>query len=135
MAALAVIEAFEGRLADNWTTTPIVGALTPDDRPQDGSGFLLVQYPVTNSEQASVGAPGANVFRDEGVASILIHRRKHEQAQALADAEVIGDLFRGKEFGGVVTRAPYASALADDNDRGLFFVLSVAVPYVFDRLG
>ncbi|HVI28853.1 hypothetical protein [Hansschlegelia sp.] len=135
MARVAVIEAVEAKLADAFPNDTIVGVLNGGARPAGNAGFLLVQYPVVNSEQASVGDPGNNVFRDEGVFSVLVHQPKAAKRAAVEKADAVADLFRGQEFAGVTCFAPQSARFDDDNDRGLYIVASVAVPYHFDYLG
>ncbi|WP_020184827.1 hypothetical protein [Methylopila sp. 73B] len=137
MAQLAVIEAVEGRLAEVWTASPIVGVLTPEADPHDGSPFLVVQYPVTNSDIASIGDPGNNLWRDEGVFLVRAYRPKGQLRQLVEDADTVGRIFRGwQSADGVLSCfAPEGASIDDRNDDGLFDVISVSIPYHFDHLG
>lgn len=135
MVARAVVEAIEGKLAADWTETPIVGVLTPDAKPLGNVPFILVQYPITNSEQASIGAPGDNWWRDEGVFSLLVHQKKSRVELALQQADELAAMFRGKDIDGVRCWAPSGAAFDDGNDQALYYVVSVAVPYWYDHRG
>ncbi|GLK86686.1 phage tail terminator-like protein [Ancylobacter defluvii] len=136
MAQKAVIDAVADRLAAYWTLCPVWEANTVTQPPADGSGYLEIQYPVTNSQQISIGAPGQNWLRDEGVIRAVFHI---ESGTGLSVASTWSDtfaaLFRLKQFDGVQTWAPSSPAVDDDNDNGNYFVVSVAVPYWFDYLG
>lgn len=140
MARLATIEAVEARLkaawaATLWAATPVVGVLNPEARPADGGAHLLVQYPITNAEQISLGAPGANVWRDVGVFSVLVHQPKAKFRLAIEQADAVAAIFRGQWFDGVQCWAPSGAEIDDRNDKALFFVMSVAVPYQADLVG
>ena len=139
MAQGAVISAVEGKLGEPLpgvlTDMPVVGVLTPNNRPAGAAAFLLVQYPVTNAQQITIGAPGDNVWRDEGVFTVTVHQPKAKFAMALQQADAIASLFRGQYFGGVQCWAPQSARFDDENDKGLYTVASVAVPYWFDYRG
>jgi len=134
MALSAVSAAIEARLADNWTRCPVRGLNALDaEPPADNSAFIEVQYPVATSDQISMGAPGANVWRDEGAFRILLTIESGSGVtQALAWVDELAALFRGKVFDGVRTFAPTQPVLDDRNDAGGWFTLSFAVPYEHD---
>lgn len=131
-----VVNAVEARLEANWTHCPVFGVNSKGDTPADGSPFVQVSYPVANGEQLTVGAPGANVYRETGAFRLMVNARRGKGvAIGLAWADELAALFRGKEFGGVQTFAPSSPAIDDRNDQGNFFTLSVSVPYTADILG
>lgn len=136
MASEAVVNAVEGRLVANWTRCPINGLVHKSERTDESASFLQVQYPVANEDQISVGAPGANIWREEGAFRlVLLMNRDEERSTMLQWADELRALFRGKHFDGVETFAPSPPTIDDRNDEGNFFVLSIAVPYQFDRIG
>ena len=115
---------------------PVFG---PNERPltpMNASEFIDFEFPVSTSEQITVGAPGANVYREEGVFRMLIAARRNTGTdQALTWADELAALYRGKDFGGVRTYAPNPPTMDDSNDNGGYFIVSVAVPYERDILG
>lgn len=143
MALKLVVDAVEARLAAYWNNrTPIYGLNKPleGEAPKDSKGlpapFLQVTYPVANSSQLTVGAPGSNWWREEGAIRIEINmRRASGTAEGLTWADELAKLFRGKEFGGVQTFAPSSPVQDPNNDAGNFYVLSFAIPYQADILG
>lgn len=136
MALKAVVDAVEFRLAANWILCPVIGANGQGETPDDGSAFLVVQYPVANASQTSIGSPGSNAFREEGAFRIVINvPRGDGLSTGLTWADTLAGLFRSKSFAGVVTFAPTSPAIDDRNDDGLYFVLSFAVPYQADLFG
>lgn len=58
MASKAVVDAVEARLAANWSATPIIGINLKGEPPADGSPFLTVQYPVSNSRHVGMADVG-----------------------------------------------------------------------------
>ncbi|MFC3693125.1 DUF4128 domain-containing protein [Chenggangzhangella methanolivorans] len=134
MVAKVVAEAIETRLAA--IGLPVVGQNVQDGAPADGSAFLLVQYPVTNAEPISVGAPGENLYRDEGGARVVISVPSGSgRDQALDWSDEIIALFRGHTDGHLEFLAPAGGPIDDRNDNGAYFQLTVALPYRFDQFG
>ncbi|WP_342152320.1 phage tail terminator-like protein [Methylorubrum sp. SB2] len=138
MALSAVSAAVEGRLKA-WSGAqpgrpPVRGLNTQDaETPADNSAYLEVHYPVSTSEQISMGAPGANVWRDEGAFRVLLNVESGSGVVgALALVDEIAALFRGKNFDGVRCFAPSQPVIDDRNDAGGWFTLSFAVPYEHD---
>ncbi|WP_082493983.1 phage tail terminator-like protein [Methylobacterium sp. Leaf106] len=131
-----VVDAVEAKLASEWDRCPVVGLNTVGDTPVDNSPFLQVSYPVANGDQLTVGAPGENVYREEGAFRIEINAKRGKGvSDGLQWADEIAAIFRAKEFGGVQTFAPSSPAIDDRNDNGKYFTLSIAVPYTADILG
>ena len=136
MALKLVVDAVEARLAAGWSRCPVVSVNLNKKPPPDGSAHLVVQYPAASSRPISIGAPGANIYREEGAFRILVNMPKGDgQEQGLQWADELAALFRGRRFGGVETFAPSSPALDDRNDAGNFFQLSIAVPYEADVIG
>ena len=136
MALKLVVDAVEARLAAAWDRCPVYGVNLQGDTPDDAGPFLQVSYPVANGEQLTVGAPGANVYRETGAFRITVNaERGAGLSEGLAWAEELAALFRGKEFGGVQTFAPSSPAIDDRNDQGNYYTLSIAVPYQADLFG
>ena len=141
MASKPVVDAVEARIGATWSdgagnSLPVFGVNQQGTPPADGSSYIVIQYPVSNADQSTIGALGANVFREEGAFRIVVNAmRGAGTAQGLGWADQLAALFRGKEFGGVVTLAPSPPAIDDSNDLGSYFALSVVVPYNYDLLG
>lgn len=137
MASPAVVAAFEAALAADWSETPIIAENASDgDAPADGSAFLFVHYPYASRDQISVGAPGTNVFREEGAARLVLNVARgsgldqgHQWAQQLVE------LFIGRDLGGVIVRAIDGPATDDRNESGNYYRLAIAIAYEHDFLG
>lgn len=133
MARQAVVDAVEEYLADNWSAVPIFGENTLGVTPANGSPFVVVQYPYAISRQISIGAPGANVWRDDGAFRLVIHVERGTGAkQGRQWADELADLFRGKNLTVLQTHAPSAPVTDDRNDKATYWVMSIAVPYTHD---
>jgi hypothetical protein len=136
MAAKAVVDAVEARLAANWSACPVVGLFGV--RPDDGASFVTTQYPVANAEAITIGAPGNNVHREAGAIRFVLSVSRQladPVAQGLQWADDLGTLFRSKVFGGIETFSPGSPAIDDRTDDGIYLVMSFVVPYRFDRFG
>jgi hypothetical protein len=138
MAKLAVVAAVEARIS-SWSSLPLcplVGENGQSSPPKDGSPYLLLQFPFSDEERTTFGAPGSNVYREEGAFRLLVHVETGSGAeQGRQFADELETLFRGKQFGGVETFAPQSASSDDDNDNGQYFIYAVAVPYRFDFFG
>lgn len=138
MALSAVAAAFAARLQANWTRCPVreLGSLD-GDTPDDAGTFIVMQFPVSNSEQISFGSPGSNVYRDEGAFRLVLvcERAPGFLPVALQWIDELAALFRGKTFDGVRTYAPSQPVIDDRNEDGPYYRLSFSVPYEHDTLG
>jgi hypothetical protein len=132
VASLAVMTAVETRLAANWSRATIITPNTTAEAPGDGSPYLTVTYPVANEEQMSVGAPGSNLYREEGAFRLVLSVPiRTGLAQWHPWINELRALFRGVVFDGVVTweAPPPATRNSDDDTR---CEISFAVPYRYD---
>lgn len=132
MASLEVMVAVKARLAAGFPSAPVYfpnGAL-----PANGvTEYVAVQYPLAGERQASIGAPGSNVFREEGVIRFVIHVRTGLGVDRIGIlAGQLRTLFRNARFDGVRTYAPTSPVLDDRADAGSTYRASIAVPYDFD---
>lgn len=136
MASAAVMTAVKERLDAFWSRTEIRYLNDTFETPTDGTPFLAVQYPVATEMQASIGAPGANLYREEGIVRLVL---MIERGAGVIDWTAwLDDLrrhFRGKSFGGVRTYEASPAVLDDRNDDGKYWALSCAVAYEADFLG
>lgn len=134
MASGAVHAAVMARLA-SFTTAPVYEPNTRAEAPADGSAFVLLQYPVADETPISVGAPGQNVYREEGAIRFAVHVPR-DAGLTLANS-LCGELralFRNARFGGVQCFNATPPILNDDNDDGAWCVVSCSVAYEYDLL-
>lgn len=138
MASAAVMAAVRTRLGSEWSRTDVrypneQDADTGLQAPVDGSPFLAVQYPAALENQITVGAPGNNVFREEGAIRFVLQIPRGAGVTEYAGwLDELRASFRGKQFGGVTTFAPSPSVLDDRSEDGNYWALSCAVPYWYD---
>lgn len=136
MARSEVVNAFAARLAAHWAETPVFAENREGETPNDGSPYLLVLWPYSSCRRISFGAPGANVYREEGSARLVLHIERGRGATLGRQwADALATLFLGQHFEGVETFAPISPGFDDDSDNGKYQLLPVIVPYRFDFLG
>lgn len=136
MARLEVVEVVEEFLAENWTALPVATINSNEGTPEDITSFVVVQYPFAEETQVTFGAPGDNIFREEGAVRFVLNlERGSGVRQGLAWAKQIAALFRGKDISGVVFGAPTSPVIDDRNEEGAYYSLAVAVPYKHDAVG
>jgi hypothetical protein len=130
MAHQHVIEAVEGRMADLWQHSPVIGQNTVGEAPQDGSPYILIQYPASRTDRMAVGD---RYYREEGGIRFVLHMIAGEgTARANIWANELTKLFRYVSFDGVETEAPTSPFFDDSNDAGGYFLATVVVPYHYD---
>lgn len=142
MASFAVTSAVDALIAANWTHTPIRERNAKAKIPADGAAFLVVSFPFATETPISIGAPGANIYREEGAFRIAlfipigrgVNPPEAPWAQRLDTlrAALRGQIFAGGA--GVIWEAP-PPIVNDDNDNGSYYELSFAVPYRYDVTG
>lgn len=136
MARKAVMDKVTAIMAAQWSHCPVYGPNTTTETPQDGSSFIIVQYPYARAQQMSFGDPGNNNWRDEGAFRFVIHVPWGEGIdEGSAWADELAAMFRGRDFAVFKTWAPSAPATDDRNSAANYYVLSIAVPYWHDYLG
>ena len=134
MASKTVIDAVKARLAADWTLCEVIVDNVTAQGPADGSTYLALQFPVANEQQITIGAPGHNVFREEGAFRLVLSVRTGDPLDLALDwLDQLRAIFRGKQFAGVTTYAPSPSVQGDSEYAGgTRVLLSSAVPYHAD---
>ncbi len=136
MSSASVMSAVAARLAANWTHTPIIGPNLGGSVPADGSAFLAVTYPVSDETMISAGAPGSNLFREEGAFRLVLAVPAGLGLDPyLAWIDELRAVFRAVTFSGVLTWEAPPASIDDEADDGGYLRLSIAIPYRFDILG
>jgi hypothetical protein len=132
MAKKAVVEAVSARLAANWdeNLAAIYDANSQTSTPAGGEPFLVLQFPVADTERLPVNN---RYYREEGAFRVVIHTEAGAGAdKALEWGDQIAAIFRDQEFDGVVCLVPTSPLTHDDNEDGNYFVTSVVCPYRYD---
>lgn len=132
MASAAVIAAVKARQQAGWTSAPVNYPNEPFGLPADPSPFVDVDFPIAASDQASLGAPGANKFRDDGAIRFIVSTPVNTGTSlATQYANELADLFRAKVFDGVITYAPSPPVYLGAG--GSYASWSIAIPYKHDH--
>lgn len=152
MASAAVMSAVKTQLTSAWSglcasasvspAPPIIYPNLPGLVPDDGSPFLAVEYPVASEAMKSQGAPGSNIWREEGAfvltlcvgvgadlltsgyATLVDLLRSNLRGQTLAAGSGRLQLFEASP-----------AVFRDSSDRGAYCELSASVAYWFDVIG
>ncbi|TDR89108.1 phage tail terminator-like protein [Enterovirga rhinocerotis] len=134
MARKAVVDAVAGHLAANWTRCPIIGPNETGDADPAGGPFLSVEYPVATESQISTGAPGANIWREEGVFRLLLHVERNAGVDLILTwADELAALFRGRRLAEhIQCWAVMSPRLDDDSDERGYYQSVIAVGYEAD---
>ncbi|WP_425105486.1 phage tail terminator-like protein [Ancylobacter sp.] len=136
MASADVMKAVKLRLDGFWTLTPISYPNEVFETPIDASPYLEVQYPIANEGPASIGAPGANVQREEGVIRFVLYVERG--TGVVTGTEWLDDLrrhFRNQDFGPVRTYQASPPVTDDRNADGNYWSISAAIVYEADFIG
>src|SRR5882724_3522168 len=116
MASKAVVDAVTARLKANWTLSAIVDDDTSGQGTGDGSPYVTLEFPVAVENQITIGAPGANVFRESGAFRIkLVTPTGIGLSQPTDWIDQLRAIFRGKQFSGVTTYAPSPGVIDNSN--------------------
>lgn len=137
MVATNVQSAVRARLDANWARCE-VRFPNPQDAllPSDGAPLLVVQFPVGRANQITVGAPGDNVFRDEGGIRFSLYVPKGFGTDPWNSwVEELRALFRSQQFDGVTTYAPSPPVIDERDAESTHVPISFAVPYYADLIG
>lgn len=102
----------------------------PDQNPLP---FVIVDPQWVGGEFVSVGSPGSNITRREGI--IWIHAMIPQGtgvSRAHQLAARAGSMFEGVDFSGIVCWGMAPGGAADEED-GLYFGQSVEIPFYYDE--
>lgn len=138
MASAAVVTAVQTLLAANWTATPIIGPNQETLVPDDGSAFLVLEFPPVGDEnQITLGPQGTRIFREEGaiLLTLCIPLGIGVNATAtpwLTQFDALRAVFRGQEFNFVNTLGASPAHQNSESDRGSYYELSTAIAFYFD---
>lgn len=139
MASAVVMATIDAYVDANWSGTLVTpnSTMTP---PADGSAFIEVSYPIAVEEQMSVGAPGNNVWREEGTVRIEFMIPSGTGLQTMTvQADALRAALRGKVLAPASghLRTEEASPLIPmgDSDDGNYAVHSFQVRYLYDIHG
>lgn len=132
MASKAVMDAVAARVAAGWSRTPVTIPNVDATVPSDASAFLTVEFPVANETQMSVGAPGANVFREEGAIRFSLSMPVGRGFNPwLGYMDELRSLFRDQTFAGVDTFETPPPSI-DRSADGAYREMSFSVAYQYD---
>lgn len=137
MASAAVMTAMEARATTYWTATAIYTANGRTTTPPDGAGYLYIEYPMADEEIGSIGDPGNNLYREEGVVRFVFFVPEHANVQYwVGQLDTFRANFRSKRFGtdlAIRTAAP--TPVTEPIESGNYIEIATAVPYWYWLVG
>ena len=101
MSSTAAYDDIKARL-DEWTTTPVVYEDPFYELPATPAPFVFVEIFGTSFDQETAGAPGNNMWREDGVAYLHVmipSGMSSRDARVIADGLVV--VFRERQAGSV----------------------------------
>lgn len=132
----AVADAVEAKIGSSWTSAdgnvlPVRLLNEQGDPPADGSPFIVIEYPVRNETQQSLGSPGSNYFKEEGVFRIVVNeRRTFGTTRVRSWVDELRTLFRGQNLSTTVQCFEASGpAITEANDLGNYWQMSFVVRY------
>lgn len=129
----AVTQAFMDRLAEQWTSTTVIGLNGVSEPPADGASFVVFKHEKVGALKPSVTT---RRFFQDGEAELCLYVPSGTGlTTGLSLATSLASLFRYRDFGGVETFAPHGPLIGDYNDEGNWLELSVLVPYRYQYEG
>lgn len=140
MSAVALLAALKG-LAATFSDCPIFWPNEIISRPTNDAGmpepFVWAEITGLNSEITSMGAPGQNWLKDDGFVRLHImvpFGAALETPYAIADT--LAGLFRiASPIDGLQTFAPTKPEPGAESDDGLYYGVSISVPYTYRYQG
>ena len=126
MPMAAVATAFEERLAQNWTATPILALNQNTEVPDGAAGFVMIQY---LSSRSSKPVLQRRYFEIGQVRLVLKLPVSSGIAAGLSLCDQLAAIFRTRKFSRIETFEPTSPVLLDNNDSGNWFEFAVVVPY------
>lgn len=137
----AAAQAIKDRLRQGFTAAPIAWPNEQFERPKDPQARTLLPYVLLELageefDQASIGAPGQNLFRTEGRLAVHVYvPAMTGDDQALQMAKQIRDLFCGQEIAGVEFRRARVYPGADGDDNGAYWRRSIVIDWRYEEVG
>lgn len=126
--------AIRARLIALWPMTPIAIENEPFALPDPPRPFLHLSVRGGTAVQASIGAPGSRLLRREGGIRLTVLAPAMGGTQAARrHADVAASLFEAQFFSGVQCRAATIGDAGPFGRDGLWWQLSISIPFYFDE--
>jgi hypothetical protein len=150
MASAVVQAALVARLQTNWTTVaapappPIYAMNSIGSVPADGSAFMAWEFPLASEAQASIGSPGANVWREQFVFRVVLCVPIGQGVDPASTPwstwlDALRATFRGAQFVSgqrqINCHGASMSAQTSQSDFGAYFEMSFVVDGYSDLIG
>jgi len=129
MASKHVEDAVQAYLVANWTTAPVLVENELGEGPEDGSPFVRLQFPASSVDRPFIDR---RYYREEGGFRLVLAVERGIGTPKIREwGDQLADLFRDKQFDGVITKVPSEPFTDDLSDQGNYFVGTMIVPYEY----
>lgn len=133
MASKHVEDTVEAFLKDQWTATPIRMENTSSAPPADGSAFIIVEFPLSNTQRMSLGT---RRYREWGGFRVVVCvPRGGGTGTIRGHGEALASLFRDVTVNGVHFQVPSEPFTDDQSDQAQYFRGAMVVPYWYSYVG
>ena len=138
MSSKYVRDTITAYLTAAWTDSPIIVVENfVDDLPDPPRDHISLEFPVSDEEPVTFGAPGSNVFRETGSFRVNVSVIAGSGMDLLGTyAATLAALFRDMTIGEVFIRTVNPPVERDDVGElaGNYYTLAVVVDYWYDLL-
>jgi hypothetical protein len=129
LASKAVEDAIDAYLAANWSNCPIFTENQQSETPDDGSPFLLLQFPVSIVTRSVVDR---RYYTEEGGFRIIINVQRGEGTDTIRQwGAELAALFRDQDVGPVECKIPTEPFTGDESDQGNYFQGAMVCRYIY----
>ena len=133
MASKAVEDAITDHLQANWTRCPIMVENTQGDAPNDGSPFIVLQFPMSITVRRTISD---RVYWEAGGFRIIINVASGEGTDTIREwGAELAVMFRDQQIGPVNCRTPTEPFTDMGADRGNYWQGSMVVTYDYAFFG
>lgn len=135
-----IAAAIRQRLADNWTTTPILyenlNAASIKTSGAAPDAFIALEILTLLNEQADMGDPTLRRYRTRGVIKIHIFTPASQgDGLGLQYADTLAAIYRGKSFSGVVCSGASIRGIGNGAEAtGNYWRQTLAVEFYADKV-
>lgn len=115
----------ERRLQNNWATTKVAYDNVPLKETRQDESWIRLRIFEDSSNRMNIGARG--VHQQNGTIAIEIYIPKNTGTKLISDhADVLGELFRDKQFNGITCRE---ASLEMNGDFNGWYQGTLTIPY------
>ena len=128
--------ALRGRMESEWDVAGVAvhyQNVTPAQQPN--SPFVFFEILWGEAFKASIGSPGAELYRHPGVLMVHAFVKTNTGTKRLIEiAGRVAEIFRTQRFGGVRTETPSIGRPGPGSEDGNWYRVTVSIPFTYDAI-